>query len=242
MPVVVGTYWWTDVLNFGDWLSPYLLDRFSEVTAALSPVPAADLVAVGSVLEHVRGWRGRWVVGSGKLHESTTVNVGRAKILGLRGPLTAKGVPGDYALGDPGLLADELVPLPAREHKLGILSHWTDTELATRPEFLRYKPLVINSRAMPLGVISQIGSCDKIVTSSLHGLIVADAFGIPRRFEPAKTMARPSEGGLFKFRDYHASINMPFEPGVTATPNRHMVEDRQHQLYDMLRELGRLVR
>jgi hypothetical protein len=109
--------------------------------------------------------------------------------------------------------------------------------LEHRPEFKRYNPLIIRPSGNPLEVLQQIGSCRKIVSSSLHGIIVADAFGIPRRIEMAERF--PREGGDFKFRDYSASIGMPFVVGKTQEAPRAKVADRQHELYDALVEVGR---
>ncbi len=85
-------------------------------------------------------------------------------------------------------------------------------------------------------VFRQIGQCKRIVTSSLHGLIVADAFGgIPRRLELSPALAK--EGGDFKYRDYHASIHMPFVPGKMGEPNRWAVEDVKYAVYDAFKVL-----
>ena len=81
----------------------------------------------------------------------------------------------------------------------------------------------------------QIGSCRRIVTSSLHGMIAADAFGIPRRVEICSKMER--DGGDFKFRDYSASIQTPFKTGIMIEPSRFRVEDVQFAVYDAYQAL-----
>lgn len=91
-------------------------------------------------------------------------------------------------------------------------------------------------------VIRQIGRCRKIVSSSLHGIILADAFGIPRRTEMAASMASPWEGQSYKFRDYAGSVGVPFEVGLLQEPVSHLVDDRQQEIYDMLDELGMRLR
>lgn len=233
-------YWWVGRPNFGDLLTPLLLQHFSGLPVSWGPLKDADLVCVGSILDQLpQHWDGV-VIGSGKLREASHVDLSCAKVLALRGPLTAqsvKGVRGDFALGDPGLLADELVTVN-KEHELGIVPHWSDTKLEHRPEFQRYKPLIIRPSGDPLEVLRQIGSCRKIISSSLHGIIVSDAFGIPRRTEMAERM--PREGGDFKFRDYSASVGVEFKVGVTQEAPRAKVADRQHELYDVLVEAGRL--
>jgi hypothetical protein len=235
--VIVRHFNWRTEVNWGDLLGPLLLERFAGVQTAWEPFETAELVTVGSVLQLMpRDWPGI-VAGAGMLKRSSPFRYGpHTEILALRGPRTARGVPGDYALGDPGLLADELLSqLPLKEHLLGILPHWHDRELEHRPEFLRYKPLIIHANEPPLDVIRKIGSCRKLVTSSLHGVIVADAFGIPRRIEEMSLTRMDTN---FKFADYCASVRMRFVTGVTASPKWQRVEDRKHEVFDMFRELG----
>jgi pyruvyltransferase len=234
--VIPTAYWWLGHPNFGDQLTPLLLARFSDTYVQWAPFKDADIVAVGSNLDVLPPrWRGI-VAGAGKLRESSQPDLSRATVLGLRGPLTARGVKGDYCLGDPGLLADELVTVN-KEYDLGIVPHWSDTELEDRPEFKRYHPHVIRPSGDVCEVLREIGRCRKIISSSLHGLIVADAFGIPRRTEMTKLFER--EGGEFKFRDYNASVGLDFEIGLTQEAPRYVVQQRQQELYDMFQGLGK---
>ena len=46
-------------------------------------------------------------------------------------------------------------------------------------------------------------SCRQIVTSSLHGLVVADAYGLLSAWLESST----PKGGEFKFHDYFASVH-----------------------------------
>ena len=194
---------------------------------------------LGSIMEQLPpNWAGI-VAGIGKLHEKTQPHLHNAIVLALRGPLSAKGVKGDFAIGDPALLADELVGAVDKEYELGVVPHWTDKALEHNPIFLRYKPKIIRVSDDPLKVIREIGQCKKIVSSSLHGIIVADAFNIPRRTEIAPRMLTHShqEGGIFKWRDYAASVGVPFKIGLTQEADRNKVMERQHELYDALQEV-----
>lgn len=230
-------YWWIGHPNFGDLLTPLLLARFADTLVRWAPVEDAQLVCVGSVLDVLpAGWSGI-VAGSGKLHEHREIDLSKAKVLALRGPLTAKGVPGDFVIGDPALLADEMVTVD-KQYDLGIVPHWSDAELENRQEFKRYNPHIIRPSGDPLEVIREIGRCRKIVSSSLHGIIVADAFGIPRRTEMAKLF---SDGGSFKFRDHSAAVGLSFKIGVTQEAPRYNVENLQQELYDCLSYLGKIL-
>jgi hypothetical protein len=62
---------------------------------------------------------------------------------------------------------------------------------------------VVNIHQSAAAAVREIAACSVIFTTSLHGLITADSFGIPAAWaslEPALT------GGDFKFRDYEAVI------------------------------------
>jgi hypothetical protein len=233
-------YWWNKLPNFGDALAPLLLERFCKINIVRGDFPATDIVSIGSVLEHIpEGWNG-FVLGSGRLKESSKLHIDEARILSIRGPLSAADIKGNFSIGDPGLLADELVGPQEKIYDLGVVPHWRDTELASRfismfrDKFKNTKSIikVINPADDPLTVVRQIGSCKRIVTSSLHGMITADAFGIPRRVELCPGHFNQHEGGDFKFRDYSASLGLSFEPGVMFQPSRRVVEDVKYAVFD----------
>lgn len=238
-------YWWRGKPNFGDAIAKHLLLRWSGIEAEWSTAAESDIVIIGSILEHLPiDYRGI-VMGCGLMYGREGYRVvPDADVRAVRGHLTKKQAIMHHrrsrriVVGDPGLLADELVPLPEKEFNLGIVPHWTDKHLETRPEFLKYDPLIIDPTADPLTVIEQIGKCKKIISSSLHGVIVADAYGIPRRTELAPRFAEGKEGGVFKFRDYATSVGVPFEIGVTQEAPRWRVEDIQSELYDLFTELA----
>ncbi len=232
-------YYWIGRPNFGDLLTPLLLARFAQVDAVWAKPTDAEVVVTGSILEHLPpDWHGI-VAGIGRMHP-VQLSLNDARILAVRGPLTANGLGRVPVLGDPALLADELVKPQPKTHKLGLVPHWTDHDLERRPEFLKYDPLIIRVGDDPHRVIAQIASCRKIVASALHGIILADALGIPRRVEIAPMMlSNPArEGGLFKWEDYHLSLGMKLEIGITREADRNRVVEKQHELYDVLAEVA----
>lgn len=239
MPTVTA-FWWNLVTNWGDRLSPLLLQRFAHVDAVWAPANEAEVVCVGSILGNlVKPTFTGIILGSGKLFEEGIVPP-LAHILALRGPLTARGIDGTFALGDPGLLADELVTVNEKIHNLGIVPHWSDHRLEKDPRFLKYDPVIIRSGGDPLTVIRTIGACKKVISSSLHGLILADAFNVPRRFEATASWSR--EGGDFKVRDHNAALDLPFEIGVTQQANSNRVNDAKASLWDAFRLFGSITR
>jgi pyruvyltransferase len=240
----VKSYWWTEEANFGDALAPYLLKEFANINTEWDTISHSVIASIGSILEHVPPLWDGWILGSGKLYPTSKLHLHTktATILALRGPLTARQCPpGHYALGDPGLLAAELVGPQDKRYDLGIVPHWSDLDLTLRPEFYspHWSTQVILPSDDPLEVVRQIGQSRKVVASSLHGLIVADSFGIPRRFEYSPTM---NAEGMFKFNDYSMSINTPLPLGKLIDGHRMHIEDRKFELLDAYDELGSLVR
>ncbi len=96
---------------------------------------------------------------------------------------------------------------------------------------------VISPANDPITVLKEISSSKRIVTSSLHGMICADAFRIPRRVEACPALE--SEGGLFKFHDYSSSIKCDLEVGKMMEPKQTGVDDARFEIWDAYRELGR---
>jgi pyruvyltransferase len=233
-------YFWKEKKNFGDLLSSLLLKRFANLDSEWSSAAESEIVVVGSILEHLpKDWSGI-VAGAGRLHEASNISLPNATILGVRGPMTARGLCNNNCVwADPGLLADEIVSIEEKQFDLGIIPHWTDKELELNPAFTKWKPNIIRVSDDPVKTMTEIGKCRKIVSSSLHGIILADAFGIPRRIEiPPLALSKPNqEGGLFKWRDYASSLGMKLQIGLTQEANRNKVVEKQHELFDMFEEI-----
>lgn len=217
-------FWWRGRPNFGDALAPVLLERFAGVRASWAPPEQADVVVIGSIATMLPPRFAGAVLGIGTARD-VWVDLSRARVYALRGPLTAAaaGVARDVVLGDPGLLAGCLLDTwPDPVHELGVVPHWQDRSLA--PRFPG--ALVVDVGRPPLEVIAAIASCRRIVSSSLHGLVIADALGIPRRWE---TFPRV-QGGGFKFRDYAASIGQDLVPGTWGEADPRVIEEMVQRL------------
>lgn len=212
-------YWWREGCtghehvggnNFGDELVPLMLQLLEVRQFEWSPPEDSDFVITGSVLEHLpRGWAGT-VCGAGMLHEGSKINVGKATVLGVRGKLTLerlKGLknPEDVVLGDPALLVPAWIRQYQGKWDLGIIPHWSDKELFQRYPYGH----LIDVRKPPLDVVEDIAKCKRVISSSLHGIIVADAYGIPRQAElfPDALKRKQHEGGDFKWLDYASNFD-----------------------------------
>jgi hypothetical protein len=215
-PLAIQAYWW-QAQNFGDCLTEAICARYGLRAEHAGPY-FAQLAGVGSILEHLPADFGGYLFGSGFLHRASRRNFPFARILAARGPLTWErlGRPADCLLGDPGLLARHLLPeLPPRRSRLGIVLHYSDRDrrgleslAARQPQEVR----LIDVRRSPLAVLGEIAQCEAIVSSSLHGLIAADAFQIPSAWKASGEVL----GHGFKFEDHFAAVGstrLPLEVG-----------------------------
>ncbi len=244
----VAVYYWEQQPNFGDALNVPLLEHFSRFIVEWAPPQLAQLVSIGSVLHSLPAAWGGVVAGAGMISASDERDLTNTQVYGLRGPLTVAQVKlpkrADYVLADPALLASELVTVERGKIPIGVVPHWTDRDLYLR-EWTRamregyVAPVLIDPTAPPLVVLEQIGSCEVIITSSLHGAIVAESFSIPHRLEQTPAMKRgdPYESD-FKWRDHFAAMGVELEWGVKTTVPDETVWTKQKELFDMLREIG----
>lgn len=221
--------------NFGDKLTPLLLRHFG-VRCEWAPVERAELIAIGSVLEKLpEGFKGT-IWSTGFMHERSRGVYPHANILALRGRLTRERVerfkPGTVALGDGALLCDLFRQPALKRYKLGIIPHFVDAEDPVVAAIARSSNeiAVIDICADAFDVIARVGECENVVSSSLHGLVLADSLGIPNRWIALNRGSEKVIGGGFKYRDYYSVYDIP-----TPTPETLHPED---SLASILSRLG----
>ncbi len=157
----------------------------------------------------------------------------------VRGPLTRNvlRLRPDVPLGDPGLLSDRLIASPAaKQYAWGIVPHHSEVEA----EFFRrlqertsHSTLIDVREPDPLATVSKIAACERIAATSLHGLIVADAFHIPNLWVSEK---QPRHGFKWKFTDYFLSVGRSlFQPvGVPDHNLESVVESEGTQYFSQV--------
>ncbi len=213
----IPIYYWKNWINFGDAISPFVVRVLSGrgVVHRSSDFKEPRLLAVGSVLHDAN--EGDIVWGSG--FRGNEIRAGRLDVRAVRGPLTRAalvrlGIKAPQVYGDPAVLMPYLFdPRTTRRYDVGVIQHlrYRNQSRILNPAGL--KVLEIRVDQHPLSVISQICECRQILSSSLHGIIVADAYGIPSRWiKPKCEKGIPSEPDI-KFEDYYAStgrMKMPY--------------------------------
>lgn len=225
--------YWSRSANFGDALTPWLFDQFTSAEVTFARAGSAELFAVGSLLDWIpEGFTGT-VLGAGKMRPGPCVDLNAANVLAVRGPLTAAYANVDCDLyGDLGLLCRLYPHQNTGRYKVGVLPHMRDTRLA--PKLARKGNLAIDICSPIEQVISQVADCQRIVTSSLHGLILADALGIESRWEQSDAVY----GGRFKFDDYHLGMFGTPVPDGWRTADQNVVDARTARLYDALQTVA----
>ena len=194
--------------NFGDALTPWLIKKITgrHPTFIRPEVSLEKYFVVGSIIgyavEHCTVW------GAGIISRADRISP-RAKLLAVRGPLTqARAVECSAycpeVCGDPALLLPRFYrPIPGTRGGIGVVPHYLD-----KPRFMAScqlaRPLRLIDIQDPIeSVIDQLVSCDFIVSSSLHAIIAANAYGVP-------AMWGKFNGSHFgddsKFADYYLSV------------------------------------
>jgi hypothetical protein len=146
----------------------------------------------------------------------------RAHVLAVRGHLTADriGAPAECALGDPGILLARYLAAPTKRWDIALVPHGHHRQHQVFLSLARttgHSVRVVNVHQSAHRAAQQIGSARVVITTSLHGLITADSFGIPAVWT---TLEPALGGGNFKFRDYESVITpgrsrfVPFEAGM----------------------------
>lgn len=190
-------------VNFGDRLA----DIISRQMLALHGVSLDDevirserLFSVGSLLHFSKTGDHIWGTGWNGNISDKEFKARNLKVHAVRGPLTAeilraRNIEVPEAYGDPALLIPHIFknrfkPNPQQDYIF--IPNVQDLSLAN--EFAN----VVSPLRGWNYVIESILKAKLVLTSSLYGLIVADAFGIPARY-----VRLTQNEDLFKYKDYY---------------------------------------
>ena len=209
--------------NFGDALSPMIIERVIGRRTVWARQTDCDMAAIGSILSGIlqRSWK-RWlslrfspvhIWGSGFIRAPEAAELaakGALHVHAVRGHATRAGLkmPETTALGDPGLLAGRLLRKPVKKrHSWAIVPHTVDAGMAVIRGLKACTPhaAIADLNGDPDACLETIAASDFVISTSLHGLITADALGIPSIW--AKMSGRVS-GDRFKFEDYYSALGM----------------------------------
>ena len=209
-------FWHVGRPNFGDDINPTFFERLTGRRMRLATNrDRPHLLGAGSILE--RATPASVVCGSGFL-EPPAGAVPTRRVVAVRGERSAAAFrgAGDVLVGDPLVLVDGLVPPVQKAHRIGLVPHVTS--VARWRSLGGRKLAIIDPADEPWRVIRAIASCEAVLSQSLHGLIVADALGVPNAWiAPSDAM----RGGRFKFDDYFSTLGAAKE---TVPEGRHLFD------------------
>lgn len=210
-------------LNFGDDLNYYLIKEISgkdivcynNLLFRFIGISRKNISCIGSIVELLMN-KSTTIWGAGAIYGNIPLKAKPHKVLAVRGPLTREyliknGVDCPDIYGDPALLLPLLYsPKGNKTYKIGVIPHYTDRKNKVINEFVKkgngeIKLIDMTDYEQYQEIIEQITSCEFIISSSLHGLIVSDAYGVPNVWAEFSDKIM---GNGFKFRDYYASLNM----------------------------------
>lgn len=208
--------------NWGDDLNYYLMNRISNRPIVVyngfwlaRKLKKKNYLCIGTLLDAVNYSNPQTVVwGSGVSGQERSF-VPPLEICSVRGYktlefLSTHGIECPNSFGDPALLLPRYYSpfFQRKKYKLGIIPHVIDLDFDVINKIRETQTdiLIIDLAHYEkwTDVIDQICSCEIIASSSLHGLIVSDAYNIPNCWI---TLSGKISGGLFKFYDYFSSVN-----------------------------------
>ena len=173
--------------NFGDDLNiPFFKTLFPDYESVLID---KSLYGIGTLLNNVHGKiKNANIFGSGFGYgDKVDVEWSTTKVFGVRGPLTALalGIDSDkYVIGDPAMYVGKMPNFLTggnlyNQKKVIALHHRTselwDFEKNNNTDYLFLDPGIVDIPSY----ISAIRGADIVYAESLHGAIIASAFGIP---------------------------------------------------------------
>lgn len=229
--------------NYGDLLSVFIVEKVSGRKVRFYDAPARrrslfkkkHLMAIGSIMKMATHKSVVW--GSGII--SRDDSFGEASFKAVRGPKTRERVlelgyscPEIY--GDPGILLPRYMdPEAKKTHAIGIIPHYVDYrtvfEMYTDDPQIKVIDLITDDLEK---TTTEILSCERTISSSLHGLIISHAYGIPSVW--VKYSDKLS-GDYVKFEDYFLSVGI--EPYTAKVCNGRISQDELLKIIENNRNL-----
>ncbi len=202
-------YYWRQphMVNFGDYISLKLVERIvgHSVRVYQKNTPEKKLLAIGSILSFANDHDVVWGSGiNGKLLNPKDYVFKNLDVRAVRGPLTKYYLENEFGIkvpsiyGDPALLFPLLFPEFKRKQNptfdFIIIPHYSEIRFFPKSQY----PNVVYPTEPWDQVISKILDSKFVISSSLHGIIIAEAYGIPARLLRITENER-----IFKYLDYY---------------------------------------
>lgn len=202
-------YWGDEIPNFGDILNGPLLKHYGIDFKHTNKPEDGEYFAIGSI---IRLAKNATILGSGVIRDSDEIDPTNTFRF-VRGPQTRKRVieqggecPEIY--GDLALLTPRFYGESPKKYRIGAVPHYWNHQPGPLNWIADKNLEFINVLDFnPLTVVRRITQCEKIIASSLHGIILAHAYGIPAVHVKYPNAAKVFGDGI-KFVDYYESVGL----------------------------------
>jgi len=208
--VRIPFYFYSGIDNFGDQITPYFLKKYGvpgSYTFCQDGHPGRRVISCGSIMRLCNP--NTLVYGSGIRDRKQKIRGGAIQII--RGPRTRKrlleiGCMCPPVYGDPALVLPLYYkPRVDARFVLGIIPHHSQHSRVLNMYKGSKGVLVIDLKTKDVEtVVRQILSCRAVVSSSLHGLIVSDAYKVPNKWVKFDDNIT---GDDTKYYDYFESVH-----------------------------------
>lgn len=200
--------------NFGDALTPWLIRKIAFVypTFARPEEPVCKFLVTGSIVSYATASCIVWGAGVLSAHDAVSP---RARFLAVRGPLTRRralacGADCAEVYGDPALLLPRFYsPAPGARRGVGVVPHFSDRPRVAAKWRDSPELELIDIQGPVESVVDRLAGCELVVSSSLHGLIAAHAYGVPAVWVKYRDLPCGDDS---KFYDYFLSIDRDPSP------------------------------
>ncbi|KVV15885.1 hypothetical protein AP058_00501 [Flavobacterium sp. TAB 87] len=132
--------------------------------------------------------------------------------------MLAQGYEVPAIFGDPALLLPRYFnPKVEKKYRLGIIPHYNDAVFVDALKLESADVCVISMMTNDIeGKTIEFLQCEKIISSSLHGIIVAHAYGIPAVWQRFSDQVF---GDDIKYQDYFESVALEsYKPSIQLKP------------------------
>lgn len=214
-----------DSINFGDELTKDIIEKlFKKKVEVHNQIDTKfDMLGVGSLIHFfndIVDYK-TYVWGSGLIDDEVRSINSNFIFKACRGGYTRAKTGMKYQkipMGDPGLLCNLIYTNKVKKtSKIGIIPHLRDEQSHYLNDIIKKNPnifKVISVAQAPEKVADEIKRCKLVLSSSLHGLIVSDSFGVPNlHLMLSDNLQSPNHlrGGEYKFRDYYSGIGKKYQ-------------------------------
>lgn len=228
----VAAWWWDRPHpgNLGDIINPYIIEALSGAPPKFT-TKSPRLIGIGSIIKFAK--EGDRVWGAGAPSKDTVINPA-ATFSAVRGPLTRQlvleaGGECPEVYGDPAWILPRIYrPTVKKTHAVGLIRHFTHRDIPLElGEGVREIDILRVGYEEIEAFIDEMLSCESIVSTSLHGIIIAHAYGIPCKHAVMSASSRQIHGDGIKFRDYFLSVGRDsVEPWDLSEAGRVVAEDK----------------